>query len=167
MRKTYLVCVVTVLCACGSESGSAGGDAGAADAHTNDAAQMGGSETPFAQLRPEVVNQSFTVVAKSLFYSTCPPCMPGSGTMCSCSPLMGFLGDPDTEYPSYESAVQGALLLAENGARVTCPEGTVPRGCPGWAHEGKYRVTGTLEYLVVSGKPTKVLLFNVTGKTAL
>lgn len=122
------------------------------------------AEMTFEQLfsrHRELVGRSVTVVGKAFFIAQCPP-PDSSRTTCS---VTGYLADPGRNDLLFGERSQG-LPLSENGALVSCQEGTSPGGaCPGWQNAQRYRVTATVEHRVLGGRTTQDVELQVTSRT--
>ena len=103
------------------------------------------------------------MVGKVFFFERCPPPEHGAA---ACQ-LTGYLTDPDqTQLDAGD--LNEAILLAENGAVVTCTEHeAVDLACPGWRHATGYRLLGVVEHQVRGGRETQQVQLNVSSKDVI
>lgn len=147
-------------------------DGGAAGGGTNDGTSAAVDEATasqpaspardisFAELsaqRQSLVGQAVRVVGKVFFVANCPP----NGAACA---LTGYLADPSRSQLLTSEIDQG-LLLAEQGAVVSCREGDgPPRSCPGWQDSAQYQLVATVEHQVLGGRQTDYVQIEVIEK---
>jgi hypothetical protein len=103
------------------------------------------------------------VNGKVFFLADCPP--PGDSlTVCV---LSGYLAAPDRGV-LIASDVPQALVLAEEGNRLSCQEGTQsPPACGDWQATTRYTVIGVLQNQVLGGRETSLVQLNVLSKSPL